>query len=87
MSPLFGSDGRDTLADERWGGRVPIPTRGQSYTVVLFIYMYFVTVTYLTYITNIINKPIARADPPSLDTKNLRRSFLQKLYFREHRYN
>ncbi len=36
----FGSGGRGTLAGKRGDGRVPIPTRGQ--TLVLCIYMYFV---------------------------------------------
>jgi hypothetical protein len=39
--PSFGSGGRSTLAGERGGGRVPIPTREHA-LVVLFIYVYFV---------------------------------------------
>jgi hypothetical protein len=41
VHPPFGSGGRGTLAGERGGGRVPIPTQG-TYTVVLYIHMYFV---------------------------------------------
>jgi hypothetical protein len=40
--PRFGSGGRGTLAGERGGGRVPIPTRGHMYTEILYIFMYFV---------------------------------------------
>jgi hypothetical protein len=40
--PLFGSGGRGTLAGERGVGRVPISDE-RTYTVVLFINMYFVT--------------------------------------------
>jgi hypothetical protein len=38
--PSFGSGGRGTLAGERGGGRVPIPTRG--HTPWYSIYKYFV---------------------------------------------
>ncbi len=40
-APPPGYGGRGTLTGERGVGRVPIPTRG-TYTVVLFIYTYFV---------------------------------------------
>ncbi len=39
--PPFGSGGRGTLAGERGGVRVPIPTRG--HTLWYSLYMYFVT--------------------------------------------
>ncbi len=41
-NPTPGSVGRGTLAGERGVGRVPIPTRGHTLHVVLFIYTYFV---------------------------------------------
>ncbi len=37
--PRFGSGGRGTLAGERGVGRVPIPTRGHMYTVVLCAFL------------------------------------------------
>jgi hypothetical protein len=40
--PPFGGGGGGTLACGRGGGRGPIPTRG-TYTVVLYIYMYFLS--------------------------------------------
>ncbi len=39
-TPAFGSEGRGTLAGERGGGRVSIPTR--RHTLWYSIYMYFV---------------------------------------------
>ncbi len=40
--PTLWFRGRVTLAGERGVGRVPIPTRGHTYTVVLFLCTYFV---------------------------------------------
>jgi hypothetical protein len=40
VPPLFGSGGRGTLAGERRGGRVLIPTSG--HTLWYSLYMYFV---------------------------------------------
>jgi hypothetical protein len=43
--PFFGSGGRDILAGERGGGRVPIPTRGHTlwYSIYTRVYVqYFV---------------------------------------------
>jgi hypothetical protein len=37
--PPFGSGGRGTLAGERGGGRVPIPTRGTIHCGTLYIYV------------------------------------------------
>ncbi len=48
MPPPLVSGGRGTLAGERGGGRVPIPTRGHTRGTVLFIYMYFVATTLVT---------------------------------------
>jgi hypothetical protein len=45
--PPPGSGWRGTLAGERGGGRVPIPNFDEgTYIVVLFTYMYFVSLTY-----------------------------------------
>jgi hypothetical protein len=38
-APPFGSGGRDTLAGERGGGRVPIPTRGHTLWYSIKIYV------------------------------------------------
>jgi hypothetical protein len=59
--PPFGFRGRGTLAGERGGGRVPIPTRG-TYTVVLFIYTYFVPCLVKAYH----QIPIAEEDIPKI---------------------
>jgi hypothetical protein len=42
VPPPLGSGVRGTLAGEIGVGRVPIPTRGHTYTVVFFIFTYFV---------------------------------------------
>ncbi len=40
--PPPGSEGKGTLAGERGGGRVPIPTRGHTQWYSIHIYTYFV---------------------------------------------
>ncbi len=37
MPPPFGSGGRGTLAGEKEGGRVPIPTRGHTLRYIYFV--------------------------------------------------